>query len=221
MTSAEAALKRLCDPLSEVSAHFLIAEDGTLYRLVADGRRAWHAGRSHWRGVEGLNASSIGIELANPGHRHGYRAFPRPQMEALIELARDLLARYPIPPRNVVGHSDVAPERKIDPGELFDWASLAASGIGLWPGDIASAPDETEPALGMGDHGPRVSRLRHRLARYGYGLGDDDRFGAHTTAVVTAFQRHFRPALLDGRWDGECDARLTRLLLLAGEPADD
>jgi N-acetylmuramoyl-L-alanine amidase len=218
MTSAEAALKWLCDPLAEVSAHYLIDEDGTIYRLVAEARRAWHAGRSHWRGIEALNATSLGIELANPGHSHGYRAFPAAQNEALATLARDLLARHAIAPRNVVGHSDIAPTRKLDPGELFDWGGLAAAGVGLWPGDVVGGG--AEAALGLGDHGPAVRRLRARLARYGYGLGEDDRFGAHTAAVVRAFQRHFRPARIDGTWDGACDARLSRLLALAGEPVE-
>jgi len=220
MLSAEAALRRLCDSLAEVSAHYLIAEDGAVFRLVPEQRRAWHAGRSRWRGVEGLNATSIGIELANPGHSNGYRPFPAAQMEALITLARDVLGRHPIPSRNVVGHSDIAPERKLDPGELFDWRQLAEAGIGLWPSGDASHSVNANPPLGMGDHGPRVTRLRRRLARYGYGLGDDDRFGPHTQAVVSAFQRHFRPERLDGSWDGECDHRLSRLLALAGEPDD-
>jgi N-acetylmuramoyl-L-alanine amidase len=221
MASAEAALKRLCDPLAEVSAHYLIAEDGTIHRLVPEHRRAWHAGRSRWRGVEGLNATSIGVELANPGHSNGYVPFPSAQMAALVALTKGLIARHPIPQRNVLGHSDIAPERKFDPGELFDWHALAEAGVGLWPEAAGAARTDDSIPLVMGDHGPRVHRLRRRLARYGYGLGDDDRFGPHTAAVVTAFQRHFRPTSLDGRWDGACEARLARLLSLAGEPDDD
>lgn len=219
MASTEAALRRLCDPLAEVSAHYLIDEDGAIYRLVPEARRAWHAGKSRWRGIEGLNAVSLGVELANPGHSNGYRPFPAAQMAALVALARDLLARHPIPPRNVVGHSDIAPERKLDPGELFDWRALAAQGIGLWP----EQPDETAAfaPLREGDQGARVVALRSALARYGYGLAEDDRFGPHTAAVVRAFQRHFRPARIDGVWDGDCAARLRRLLALAGETIRD
>ncbi len=221
MPSAEAALGRLCDPLAEVSAHYLIDEDGTVVRLVAEARRAWHAGKSRWRGVEGVNAVSLGIELANPGHSHGYRAFPPAQMTALAALARDLMARHSIPPRNVVGHSDIAPERKLDPGELFDWRGLAAEGLGLWPEPIDEATATGFTPLREGDHGSRVNALRAALARYGYGLGEDDRFGPHTAAVVRAFQRHFRADLIDGVWDGVCEARLQRLLGLAGEPISD
>lgn len=220
MLSAEAALRRLCDSLAEVSAHYLIAEDGAVFRLVPEHRRAWHAGRSRWRGVESLNATSIGIELANPGHSNRYEPFPAVQMDSLIALARIILAQHPIPPRNVVGHSDIAPERKLDPGELFDWRRLAEAGIGLWPDGDAPRTSGTNAPLAMGDHGPRVTRLRRRLARYGYGVGEDDRFGPHTKAVVTAFQRHFRPVRLDGTWDDECDARLTQLLALADEASD-
>lgn len=221
MPSAEAALRRLCDPLAEVSAHYLIDEAGTIHRLVPEARRAWHAGKSHWRGIEGLNAVSLGIELANPGHSLGYRAFPPAQTAALIALARDIVARHAIPPRNVVGHSDIAPERKLDPGELFDWRALAAQGIGLWPEPVSETTVAPFALLSEGDQGPRVSALRTALARYGYGLGQDDRFGPHTASVVRAFQRHFRPARIDGVWDGACQARLARLLALVGEPIED
>jgi N-acetylmuramoyl-L-alanine amidase len=216
MTSVEAALERLCDPRAEVSAHYLIDQVGQVYRLVADERRAWHAGRSVWRGVHRLNASSIGIELANPGHTHGYRAFPEAQMSALEALARMLLARHPIPARNVVGHSDIAPERKRDPGELFDWPRLARAGIGLWPNPTPRA-DGSAP-LAEGSRGAAVERLARALAAYGYGLATGQHFTGEMRAVVQAFQRHFRPALIDGMWDGTCTATLGALLALAGEP---
>ena len=133
MRDGDAALQRLRDPAAKVSSHYLIEEDGRIHRLVDESRRAWHAGVGYWAGERDINAVSIGIELVNPGHDNGYRAFPQPQMAALIELGKAILARHPIPPSRVLGHSDIAPTRKIDPGELFDWKALAAAGIGLWP----------------------------------------------------------------------------------------
>lgn len=221
MANAEAALERLCDPLAKVGAHYLIDEAGAIYRPVPEARRAWHAGKSHWRGVEGVNAVSLGIELANPGHSLGYRAFPPAQMAALAALARDIFTRHPIPPRHVVGHSDVAPERKLDPGELFDWRALAGQGIGLWPEPANEKPAPNFVPLREGDQGPHVERLAAALTRYGYGLIEHERFGPHTAAVVRGFQRHFRAAKIDGVWDGECAARLNALLARAGEVIDD
>jgi N-acetylmuramoyl-L-alanine amidase len=190
MTSGKAALNRLCDSAAGVSAHFLIDEDGTLYCLVDERARAWHAGKSFWRGNSDINDRSIGIELVNPGHEFGYRAFPEPQMETLITLAKDLITRHPIPPRNVVGHSDVAPSRKQDPGELFDWRRLAAMGAGLWP----------EPAT-------KVEReAAEMLARYGYDISSTD--------IITAFQRHFRQSNITGIADDETTALAAGLLRL-------
>ncbi|TAL07812.1 MAG: N-acetylmuramoyl-L-alanine amidase, partial [Nitrospirae bacterium] len=134
MKTLGAALERLCDPKARVSAHYLIARDGTVYRLVAENRRAWHAGVSRWAGERDVNGRSIGIELENPGHEFGYRAFPQKQMRALIALARGIVRRRKIPQHRVLGHSDVAPQRKIDPGEKFPWRALAGAGIGYWPG---------------------------------------------------------------------------------------
>src|SRR5712671_1299310 len=133
MTSAEAALERLCDPGAKVSAHYVVEEHGRIWRLVPETRRAFHAGRSCWQGEHDLNWVSIGIEIVNPGHEWGYRAFPEPQMATVEHLCRDLAGRYRIPPYRIVGHSDIAPDRKSDPGELFDWPRLARAGIGLWP----------------------------------------------------------------------------------------
>ena len=151
MPSAAAALARLCDPGAKVSAHYLVDEDGTVQALVAEQNRAWHAGVSFWRGATGLNDRSIGIEIVNPGHEFGYRPFPPAQMQAVRELCRGILARWPIPARNVVAHSDIAPNRKQDPGELFDWRGLAAAGIGLWT-DLLRPPGE----LGGGSGGDRL-----------------------------------------------------------------
>jgi len=192
MQTAEVALERLRDPAAKVSAHYCVDEDGTVYALVPEARRAWHAGVSFWAGITDINASSIGIEIVNPGHEFGYRAFPEAQIEALIALCLDILSRHPIPPARVLGHSDVAPARKEDPGELFPWQRLAREGIGLWPGQIEST------------FGPEA------LARYGY---DPD---APQNNVITAFQRHFRPAKLDGKWDSECAGILSGLLRLIG-----
>lgn len=191
MRNAAAALGRLTDPAAEVSAHYLIDEDGTMHRLVAENRRAWHAGVAFWRGERDINDRSIGIELVNPGHEFGYRPFPEAQMTALIALCREILSRHPIPARNVVGHSDVAPARKTDPGELFDWPRLAAVGIGLWP---IGTPTSSADLAGM-------------LARYGYDVADP-------AMAITAFQRHFRPARVDGIADDQC-ARLLAGLLAA------
>jgi N-acetylmuramoyl-L-alanine amidase len=187
MASGPAALERLCDPEAKVSAHYLIEEDGTVYSLVPEEMRAWHAGVSSWRGRSDINSRSIGIELVNPGHEFGYRPFPKAQMDALIGLAQSILSAHPIPARNVVAHSDVAPARKDDPGELFDWKELAAEGIGLWP----------QPA--------EVGSPLPGLADYGYDLADEK-------AAVIAFQRHFRQDNLSGEFDEECQRLLLSLL---------
>lgn len=200
MRTAEEALERLTDAASKVSSHYTIDEDGTIYQHVDEGDRAWHAGVSHWRGRDGVNGFSIGIELVNPGTEFGYRAFPQPQMQALAELAKGILARHPIPPRNVIGHSDVAPTRKDDPGYLFDWSWLAEQGIGLWP---ASAGEGRAAS---------VLSIQQRLAEYGYGLPQSGELCEVTKACIVAFQLHFRPRDYAGLWDAECDARLDALL---------
>ncbi len=194
MPSAGEALARLCDPAAGVSAHYLVDEDGSVHALVAEAERAWHAGVASWRGGTDVNSRSIGIELVNPGHEFGYRAFPAAQIDALMELGRGILGRHPIPARNVVGHSDVAPTRKEDPGELFPWPRLHSGGLGLWPfdGDERAAVPAPESAAAL-------------LAGYGYDVAD-------LAAAVTAFQRHFRPGRLDGRLDEETAGRLLRLL---------
>jgi N-acetylmuramoyl-L-alanine amidase len=204
MESAEAALARMTDPAARVSAHYCIDEDGTVYRLVPEERRAWHAGVSFWAGARDINARSIGIELVNPGHTCGYRPFPEAQMRALEELAHGILARHPIPTHRVLGHSDVAPARKIDPGELFDWRRLARAGIGLWP-----------EALDMPDPGPAdsplaVADVQSKLGRFGYGVTVTGVLDQATQQALSAFQRHFRPAAFAGAPDGE-----TRRLLAA------
>ena len=203
-TGAE-ALERLCDPAAKVSAHYLIAENGDVHSLVAEDRRAWHAGVACWRGHADVNSRSIGIELVNPGHEFGYRPFPEDQMAALVDLARDIVARHRIPAINVVGHSDVAPERKTDPGELFDWGRLAQAGIGVWPFQHGGHGD-WPPAKA----GPET--FRAKLDRIGYCVD-----GTELATVLTAFQRRFRPARIDGAMDEETLTRLTVLGEILGE----
>jgi N-acetylmuramoyl-L-alanine amidase len=188
MQSGAAAIERLRDPVAKVSCHYVVEEDGAVFRLVAEDRRAAHAGVSHWRGHAALNGRSIGIEIVNPGHEWGYRDFPALQMAAVCDLCLDILARHPIPPRNVVAHSDIAPDRKQDPGELFDWQGLAANGVGLWPGaDEAVPPDEAVPGL---------------LGAIGY------RTDLPLPVLITAFQRHWLPGRADGIADAATRARL-------------
>jgi N-acetylmuramoyl-L-alanine amidase len=199
MTSAAAALERLCDPTTQVSAHYLVDEDGTVWQLVDEARRAWHAGRAFWAGATNINDRSIGIELANPGHEHGYRPFPETQLGALEILCREILARHPIPPERILGHSDVAPERKADPGELFPWERLARAGIGLWP-DFAAAVDFVRA--------DDIRATQRNLARIGYELRASGQFDRATQAIIGAFQRHWRPANCAGALDVETAQRI-------------
>jgi N-acetylmuramoyl-L-alanine amidase len=208
MVDAASALDRLCDPAAEVSAHYLIEEDGTIWRLVEEARRAWHAGRSFWVGERDVNGVSIGIELVNPGHEFGYRPFPQSQMTALVALCRDILGRHAVPPQRVLGHSDVAPQRKRDPGELFDWPLLARAGIGLWP-DFAATT-----AQGAALAADEVQRI---LARIGYEAPATATFDAATRETIIAFQRHFRPRLCDGIADVETCFRLQRVAAAFGQ----
>ncbi|RME62374.1 MAG: N-acetylmuramoyl-L-alanine amidase [Alphaproteobacteria bacterium] len=189
MPTGEAALARLCDRAAKVSAHYLIEDDGRVFRLVAEGARAWHAGVARWSGAGDVNSRAIGIELVNPGHDWGYRPFAPAQMAALADLCRDILARHAIPPWHVLGHSDVAPTRKRDPGELFDWAWLAARGVGLWV--------DTEPgAQGRSLTAPEWRRLQTALAAFGYDMPTTGRQSRQANAVVCAFHAHFRPAAM-------------------------
>ena len=208
MQDAAAALRRLIDPLSGVSAHWLVSDDGAITALVPEARRAWHAGVACWQAIRDVNSASVGIEIVNPGHDGGLPGFPSRQMDALAELSRDVIERHGIRPRHVLGHSDVAPLRKQDPGELLDWRWLARQGVGLWP---PPQPPATT-SLGEGDEGGAVEHLQRRLGDFGYAITVDGCFGAVTTAVVTAFQRHYRPARVDGVADGETTARLAALV---------
>ncbi|HTK33910.1 MAG TPA: N-acetylmuramoyl-L-alanine amidase [Caulobacteraceae bacterium] len=210
MQTGEAALARLRDPDAEVSAHYMIEEDGRLFRLVPEERRAWHAGVSFWKGRTNLNQVSIGIELVNPGHEFGYRPFPPAQIAVLADLLGDIRERWDVPDERILGHSDIAPDRKTDPGELFPWAALAAAGHGLW----VEPPASPGAPLGEGEEGTGVFALQAGLTRLGYDCAPSGRFDAHTTSIVTAFQRHWRPSKVDGLADGETRARLVGLLRL-------
>lgn len=213
MQNAEDALSRMCDASSQVSAHYMIDEDGTVYQLVKEHMRAWHAGISCWKGWASLNHTSLGIELVNPGHEWGYRAFTEAQMRSLVILSKDILSRYDIPPENVVGHSDVAPTRKEDPGELFDWPRLAREGIGLWP-EIGKIRQADTILISPYEEGTHVAFMQQRLATYGYHIRVDGYYGPKTESVVKAFKRHFVPSKVNTQWDKAADATLDALLKL-------
>ncbi|BEU99562.1 N-acetylmuramoyl-L-alanine amidase [Novosphingobium olei] len=195
MQSAAEALERMCDPAAEVSAHYMIDEDGTVTRLVPEEKRAWHAGRSYWRGVTDVNSASVGIELVNPGHEWGYRPFPDAQMEALAPLLADIVKRHNVPRANVVGHSDIAPARKTDPGELFDWDMLARLRLAL-----------PKPKLKMRLLFDNDGAFFLALERFGYDISDP-------AAAVRAFERRWRPHRITGEIDGQLGALLFELLL--------
>jgi N-acetylmuramoyl-L-alanine amidase len=206
MESGEAALARLRDPEARVSSHYLIEEDGRIFRLVPEERRAWHAGLSFWKGEEGVNHASIGIEIVNPGHEFGYRPFPPAQIDAVIALVADIRTRWSIDDNRILGHSDVAPARKIDPGELFPWKQLAQAGHGIWAeADPAPGDPLVEGAEGVG-----VFALQAGLTRLGYDCAPSGRFDPSTREIVSAFQRHW----VQSRWDGVADG-LTRATLMA------
>jgi len=195
MKSGEAALKRLCDKKAQVSAHYMIEEDGTVFQMVDEEKRAWHAGVAYWRGANNINARSIGIEIVNPGHEFGYRTFPEAQVLSVIELCQAILARTPIKARNVVGHSDVAPTRKEDPGELFPWQRLASQGIGLWTADLKTYP---------------LHSIEELLSQFGY---ETDDLGKS----LMAFERHYHPEALIKPDPNKTQSRLMALLDLIKE----
>ncbi|MDC7785366.1 N-acetylmuramoyl-L-alanine amidase [Rhodoplanes sp. TEM] len=210
MVSTVEALARLCDPAAKVSCHYLVREDGTVVQMVAEARRAWHAGVSCWAGDTDVNSRAIGIEIANAGHDFGCPPFPPVQIEAVTALCRDILARHRIPADRVLAHSDVAPDRKRDPGEIFPWDALAGAGVGLWG---PPAPLDTPgPALAPGDEGQAVAALQAGLAGFGYAVPRDGAYGGPTALVVAAFQRHFRPARVDGIADASTVATLQRII---------
>lgn len=203
MKTGEEALARLCDPAAKVSAHYLIEEDGRVFHMVDESHRAWHAGVAHWAGATNINARSIGIEIVNPGHEWGPRPYTAPQMTALMSLARDICARHAIPVHRVVGHSDVAPARKQDPGEWFPWDALARVGLGLWPDDDFAFDAAQTPSLALGDRGALVFDLQSALGAIGYGVEGNGLYDPSLAIIVAAFQRHFRPTRIDGLADSE------------------
>ncbi len=209
MPTSEAALARLRDEAAQVSCHYFVEEDGTILQLVPEDRRAWHAGLSTWKGESDLNSTSIGVEIVNPGHDGGLPPFPRAQIDAVIALCQDIRARRAIPPERVLAHSDIAPGRKIDPGENFPWDILFEHGLGSW---VPPTPLVDGEPLKPGDSGPRVAALRADLARHGYGLGPGEDYDEATKTVVAAFQRRFRPARVDGLADASTLDTLRRLV---------
>ncbi|MBV1701340.1 MAG: N-acetylmuramoyl-L-alanine amidase [Hyphomicrobiales bacterium] len=209
METAAGALAWLCNPASEVSSHYFIEEDGTIRQLVPESRRAWHAGNSFWAGETDLNSRSIGIEIVNPGHLTDCPPFAPAQIASVIALCRDIGTRHSIAPQNILAHSDIAPARKRDPGEAFPWGQLHAAGIGHY---VPPAPLQGGGFLQIGDSGEAVEALQKMLALYGYGIIAHGQYDAETEAVVRAFQRHFRPARVDGIADASTLATLHQLL---------
>ena len=197
MPTAAEALTRMTTPSSEVSAHYLVDEDGTLIQMVEESKRAWHAGKSCWKENRDMNSSSIGIEIVNPGHEFGYRLFPEIQINAVKELVHDIMLRHSLPPSCLLAHSDIAPTRKTDPGELFPWQDFAHDGMGLWP-----ALQEQDKAEGQKDEAAIL------LRKIGYDAPDSE---VELEAALTAFQRHYRPTEIDGRVDVETLALLRAL----------
>ncbi len=210
------ALDILKSEEKKVSSHYVVDEDGTVYKLVDEEKRAWHAGISYWRGKEKLNDFSVGIEIVNPGHLNGYRAFPEKQMQAVTKLCQEIVERNKIQPENVVAHSDIAPDRKKDPGELFDWKMLYDAGIGLW--HTVETDEDRYVLLKEGDRDSEVHALQNSLHELGYKIGITGNYNKDTVHVVEAFQRHFmpmqkgKPRIVDGSW-GNIEQRILEELL--------
>jgi N-acetylmuramoyl-L-alanine amidase len=209
MPTAKSALDQLREPKSQVSSHYFIDEDGAILQLVSESRRAWHAGVGAWKGERDLNSASIGIEIVNPGHEGGLPPFPDIQIAATIALCRDIVARHAIRPERILAHSDVAPERKRDPGERFPWDVLFRAGVGHW---VPPAEFAGPPLFRQGEEGPAIRALQAMLALYGYGLDMSGIYNAPTKSVVAAFQRHFRPERVDGEADASTIETLRALI---------
>jgi N-acetylmuramoyl-L-alanine amidase len=201
MESGVAALQLLTNPLSEVSCHYLVWEDGRIFQLVPEVARAWHAGRGSWKGEEDLNSHSIGIEIVNGGHRFGLPPYPPAQIEAVIALCQDIMARHTMPAGHVLAHSDSAPTRKEDPGEHFPWQHLAQAGVGLWP-QIEPVPASASALYQLGDEGQPVRALQALLAMIGYPVQITGVYDALTESVIKTVQRRYRPQSITGMADG-------------------
>src|SRR3954451_6592334 len=217
MPDVEGALARLCTAGTEVSAHYVVLEDGRIVQCVPEAKRAWHAGASSWAGEEDINSCSIGVEIVNRGHDWGYPEFPLRQIAAVIALCRGIMLRRTVPSHRVLGHSDVAPSRKMDPGEKFPWHSLARSGVAHW---VQPAAIVRGQPLKLGTVGDDVLKLQQGLARYGYGVPVSGTYDGTTMQVVTAFQRHFRPLRVDGIADHSTLTTLQALLANLSPGAD-
>jgi N-acetylmuramoyl-L-alanine amidase len=215
MPDVEGALTRLCKAGTEVSAHYVVLEDGRILQCVQESKRAWHAGVAKWAGEDDINSSSIGIEIINRGHDWGYPDFPLRQIAAVIALCRGIIIRRGVAPHRVLGHSDVAPGRKKDPGEKFPWRALAASGVGHW---VEPARIEHGPVLKFAAEGEQVQAMQQALADYGYGIAVTGKYDHATGEVVSAFQRHFRPEKVDGIAD--ISTLMTLHALLEGLPLE-
>jgi len=215
MPDVEAAIAQLCTAGTDVSAHYVVLEDGRIVQCVPEAKRAWHAGVAYWAGEDDINSRSIGVEIVNRGHDWGYPEFPLRQIAAVIALCRGIMLRREVPAHRVLAHSDVAPSRKKDPGEKFPWHSLANSGVGHW---VQPAPIVRGEALKLGTINDSVRDLQQALSRYGYGIPINGKYDGATMEVVTAFQRHFRPARVDGIADHS--TLVTLQALLASLPAE-
>lgn len=209
MGSADEALSWLCNPESQVSSHYFVRENGDVLQLVPEERRAWHAGKSAWAGETDINSCSIGIEIANAGHPGGLPAFPDAQIASVVELCRNCSDRWGIAPERVLGHSDIAPVRKVDPGENFPWQKLYEAAIGHW---VDPAPIGGGRFFQLGESGQPIEALQSMLSIYGYSVDITGNFCEKTKGVVEAFQRHFRPCRVDGIADFSTIDTLHRLL---------
>ncbi len=207
MRDAASAIDWLCNPASQVSCHYVVVEDGAVLQLVDEERRAWHAGRSFWQGETDLNSASIGIEIVNGGHDFGLPPFPGAQIDALVALCRDIIRRHSIRAERILAHSDIAPSRKRDPGERFPWKRLAEAGVGLWP-DVPAKTNIGLPSILL------AADVQARLCRIGYGLTCSGAYDDETTAVLRAFQRRYRPQIVDGVADLDTVSRIDAVLAL-------